>query len=422
MAPSMTGAVISTINPAKADKRALIFIVITVTINMIGVGLAWPVLPKLVQSMGTGDVSQAAYVYAVIGILFAVSQFLFSPLLGTLSDRYGRKPVLVVSLVGLGIDYLLTALAPTFFWLGIVRFVGGIFAATITTANAYAADISTPDNRARNFGFIGAAFGLGFILGPLVGGWLGAIDIHYPFYAAAALALVNALFGWFALPESLPDHKRRPFTLSDANPLASFRHITGFPALGALLIALFITATAQRGLEATWVLYTEFRFGWDIRAAAWSLAFVGIMYFIVQGGAVGPLVKRFGEWRIVIAGFAIAGFSFGFYAIADEGWMVYPLVALYAIGNGIGAPALNAICSKTVEENRQGQLQGALQSINALAVIIGPFAASVILGHVSSPAPLINLPGAWFVLSGIAFAVALVLTVRAHDRVKSSQS
>ena len=399
---------------------ALTFIIATVTINMIGVGLAWPVLPKLVQAMGGGTVSEAAYVYALIGILFALSQFLFSPLIGNLSDRFGRKPVLIVCLVGLGFDYLLTALAPDYLWLGIVRFVGGIFAATITTANAYAADISTPENRARNFGFIGAAFGVGFILGPLIGGWLGAIDIRWPFYAAAALAGANALFGWLVLPESLRREARRPFSPRESNPFVSLARIAAFPSLLPLLLALLVTATAQRGLEATWVLYTDFRFGWDIRAAAWSLAFVGVMYFLVQGFAVGPVVRRFGEWRTVIAGFAIAGLSFVFYAIADKGWMAYPLIAFYAIGNGLGAPALNAICSKTVEPDRQGQLQGALQSINALAVIVGPFAASLLLGHVSGSAPLVDLPGAWFVLSAIAFAVALVLAVRAKPKTASA--
>lgn len=406
---------------ATEQNRSMVFIILTVTINMIGVGLAWPVLPKLIQQLGAGDVSNASYIYAVIGALFAVSQFLFSPLLGSLSDRFGRKPVLIVSLVGLGFDYFLTALAPGYIWLAIVRFVGGIFAATVTTANAYAADISTPENRARNFGFIGAAFGVGFILGPLIGGWLGDIDVRYPFFAAAGLALLNALFGWIILPESLEKEKRRPFVLSEANPFKALRRMASFPSLTTLLISLFITATAQRGLEATWVLYTEFRFGWGIRAAAWSLTFVGVMYFIIQGFAVGPIVKRFGEWTTMIAGFGIAGISFFFYAIADVGWMVYPLIALYAIGNGIAAPALNAICSKTVEENRQGQLQGALQSVNALAFIIGPFLASLILGHVSSENPLIDLPGAWFVLSGTVFGIALWLTLRANQEQNASQ-
>lgn len=401
---------------AEPPKGALIFIVTTVTINMIGVGLAWPVLPKLIQEMGSGTVTDAAFVYAIIGILFAVSQFLFSPLIGSLSDRFGRRPVLLVSLFGLGIDYILTALAPTYLWLGIIRFIGGIFAATITTANAYAADISTPENRAKNFGFIGAAFGVGFILGPLLGGWLGEIDIRLPFLAAGALAMANVAFGYFVLPESLPEPKRRAFSWNDANPFKALSRIAAFPALAPLLIGLFITATAQRGLEATWVLYTDFRFGWDIRAAAWSLSFVGVMYFIVQGFAVGPIVKRLGEWRTVIIGFAASGVSFFLVSLAGTGWMLYPLVAVYAFGNGVGAPALNAICSKTVEEDRQGQLQGALQSINALAVIIGPFAASLVLAHVSAPDPVFDVPGGWFAVGSIAFAVALVLAVSAYRK------
>lgn len=301
----------------KAPKRALLFILTTVIINMIGVGLAWPVLPKLVQEMGNGSISDAAYIYAIVGILFALSQFLFSPLIGNLSDRYGRRPVLLISLTGLGFDYLLTAFAPSYFWLGVIRFFGGIFAATITTANAYAADISTPEDRAKNFGFIGAAFGVGFILGPLLGGWLGAIDIRLPFIVAAGLAAINVIFGLIALPESLPENGRRALQWSETNPFKALRRIAAFPALAPLMIGLFITATAQRGLEATWVLYLDFRFNWGIRPAAWSLAFVGVMYFIVQGFAVGPVVKRFGEWKVVIAGFAISGFSFLFYSSAS---------------------------------------------------------------------------------------------------------
>ncbi|MEM0899147.1 MAG: TCR/Tet family MFS transporter [Pseudomonadota bacterium] len=397
-----------------SDTKALTFIVFTVAINMLGVGLAWPLLPKLVQEMGSGSVTDAAYAFAIIGTLFALTQFAFSPLLGSLSDRFGRRPILVVCLIGLGIDFLLTAIAPTMIWLGIVRFIGGIFAATITTANAYAADLSTPENRARNFGFIGAAFGVGFVLGPLLGGWLGAIDIRLPFVVAGVLSLANAAFGYFTLPESLSAEKRRAFEWKDANPFVALARVTSFPALSPLLIGLFITSMAQRGLESTWVLYTDFRFDWDVRAAAWSLAFVGLCYSIVQGGIVGPAVKRFGEWPIVIFGFASSTLAFTMTALAPQGWMMYPLILFYALGNGLSVPALSAICSKTVEENRQGQLQGALQSINAVAVIIGPFAAAMVLSHVSGPTPVVNIPGGWFWLGSLTCAIALVLAVRAN--------
>ncbi|TCD12284.1 MFS transporter [Oricola cellulosilytica] len=402
-------------SPAGSDlgkTRATVFLLITVFINMLGVGLAWPVLPKLIQQMGTGSVSEAAAAYAIIGTVYAVAQFLFSPLIGTLSDRFGRRPVLLVTLAGLGLDYLLTALAPNLVWLAFARLAGGIFGATATTANAYMADVSTPENRARNFGYIGAAFGIGFVLGPLLGGMLGAIDIRLPFYTAAALAALNVAFGLLALPESLKQENRRPVALREINPFAALRRIAAFPALLPLMIALFVTATAQRGLEGTWVLYTDFRFGWGVREAAWSLAFVGALYFLIQGFLVGPVVGWLGEWATVIAGFAVSGLSLALYALADQGWMVYPLIAGYAVGNGFGGPALNAICSRTVDATRQGQLQGALNAINALAIIIGPFLASLVLAHVSSPSPAFELPGAWFILSATAFAAATLTAWR----------
>ncbi|MEL6203341.1 MAG: TCR/Tet family MFS transporter [Pseudomonadota bacterium] len=402
------------------QRNALAFILITVTLNMMGVGLAWPILPKLVQDMGSGSVSEAAAVYAIIGAIFAISQFLFSPLIGSLSDRYGRRPIMLICLAGLGADYVLTAFAPTFFWIAVVRFFGGIFAATITTANAYAADISTPENRARNFGLIGAAFGAGFILGPLIGGWLGAMDIRYPFLAAGILTLVNVVFGYFTLPESLPIERRRKLEVKDANPFIALTRLGAFPALTPLLVGLLITATAQRGLESIWVLYTDFRFGWGIREAAWSLAFVGVAYFVVQGFLVGPVVKALGEWRTVISGFMVGGLAFFATALAEQGWMVYPLVALYALGNGLGVPALTAICSKAVETDRQGQLQGALQSVNAIAVIAGPFCASLLLAQVSSANPIINLPGAWFMLGAVASTVATLLAMGAYKRLKTN--
>ncbi|MEL6436632.1 MAG: MFS transporter, partial [Pseudomonadota bacterium] len=230
------------------------------------------------------------------------------------------------------------------------------------------------------------------------------------------LALINVVFGYFTLPESLPEERRRPVAPSDANPFASLLRVANFPALLPLMIGLFITATSQRGLEAVWVLYTDFRFGWGIREAAWSLGFVGVCYFIVQGFLVGPVVKALGEWRTVIYGFGIGSIAFLLTGIADRGWMMYPMVMLYALGNGLGVPALTAICSKTVEEDRQGQLQGVLQSINAVAVIIGPAAASLLLSHVSSANPLFDLPGAWFLLGAVTCAIASALAIRANSR------
>jgi DHA1 family tetracycline resistance protein-like MFS transporter len=367
--------------------------------------------------MGSGSVTDAAAAYAVIGTIYAVAQFLFSPLIGMLSDRFGRRPILLLTLAGLGFDYLAAALAPTLFWLAMARLVGGIFGATVTTANAYMADVSTPENRARNFGYIGAAFGIGFVLGPLLGGVLGAIDIRLPFFAAAGLAALNVLFGLIVLPESLKPENRRALVWREANPLLTLRRIAAFPSLMPLMVALLVTAIAQRGLEATWVLYVDFRFGWGIREAAWSLAFVGVLYFIIQGFLVGPVVKRLGEWTTMTAGFVVSGVSLAAYGLAEEGWMVYPLIAGYVAGNGLGGPALNAICSKTVDANRQGQLQGALNAINALAIIFGPLLASLVLAEVSSPTPVVDLPGAWFILGAVVFAIATLMAVRASKRV-----
>ena len=400
----------SSMTPA-TRKRAVFFILMTVLINMIGVGIAWPVLPKLVQSMGSGAISEASSTYAIIGVLFALAQFIFSPLIGMLSDKFGRRPVLLISLAGLSVDYLLTALAPTLFLLGMARIIGGIFGATLPTANAYIADISSAEDRAKNFGFIGAAFGVGFILGPAIGGYLGDIDIRLPFFTAAGLAALNVVFGYFALPESLSKENRRPVNMRQASPLVSLARIASFPMLKPLLLSLFITALAQRGLEATWMLYTEFRFGWTLQEAAYSLVFVGVLYFVVQGFLVGPSVKYLGEWRTVIVGFLLSGVSMFLFGIASQGWMVFPIIAIYVMGNGIGGPALNAICSKTVNADIQGRLQGTLNSINAVSIIIGPFLASMVLAHVASQSPIIQVPGVWFILSGFIFAIAVMFTM-----------
>ena len=252
------------------------FILATIVIDMLGVGLAWPILPKLIEELSPGGISEAALIYGLIATVYALAQFLFSPLLGLLSDAYGRKPVLVLAQGGLAIDYLVMAFAPNLWWLAAARLAAGFLGATMTTANAYMADITEPAERSRNFGYIGAAFGIGFIIGPLLGGVLGDIDLRLPFYLAAALAFANFLFGWLIVPESLPAAKRRPLVLADANPVRALRRLVRFPVLYPLLIALFITNIAQRGLEAIWVLYTEFRFGWDVGdcrhvAGVWSV-------------------------------------------------------------------------------------------------------------------------------------------------------
>lgn len=397
---------------SRRRKPALAFILTTVFVNMLGVGLAWPILPKLVQSFKGGDVSDAAFTYGLLAAGFAVAQFAFQPLAGALSDHFGRRTVMLAALAGIAVDHMVVAMAPTLAWLAVARVIGGIFATTNATANAYIADISEPGERSRNFGLVGAAFGLGFVAGPLLGGLLGSIDLRLPFFAAGGLAAANLLFGLFALPESLDPGNRKTFSLAAASPFAALARISRFPGLGALMVALFLTSVAQRGLEAIWVLYLDHRFGWDVRDAAISLAFVGFMFIVVQGMMVGPVVRRFGEWRVVAGGFALSAVTLGAYGLATRGWMVYPLIALHILGNALAIPALTAICSTQAPENEQGLLQGTLSSINAIAIIVGPFAASMVLAAVTAAPPLFDLPGAWFIISALLFGAGTVLVAR----------
>ncbi len=386
---------------------------------MLGVGLAWPILPKLIQDFEGGSVSDAAFTYGVIAAGFALMQFAFQPLTGALSDRFGRRPVMLAALAGIGVDFAIVALAPTLIWLAIARLVGGIFASTNATANAYVTDMSDPADRSRLFGLIGAAFGFGFIAGPLLGGVLGEIDIRLPFMAAAALAGANLVFGLLFLPESLPPENRKPLDLKRANPFSALSHMARFTNLAPLMAALFLISVGQRGLESIWVLFLDARFGWGVRDASLSLAFVGLMHFIVQGGLVGPVVRRFGEWRTVAGGFALSSVTLATYAFATEGWMVYPLIGLHVLGNALAVPALTAICSRQAPSNEQGLLQGTLGSVNSLAIIMGPFTASMVLGFVTAPGTPFPFTGAWFAVASLLFACGFVLvrlTWREHHK------
>ncbi|WP_136657108.1 TCR/Tet family MFS transporter [Nitratireductor sp. XY-223] len=397
----------------KGTKASVAFIFVVVVINMLGVGLAWPILPKLVQSFEGGNISSAAFQYGLLASAYALAQFLFSPLMGNLSDAFGRRPVLLLSQTGLAIDYAILAVAPDYWWLLAARLISGVLGATITTANAYMADISTPQNRARNFGLVGAAFGIGFIAGPALGGLLGEIDIRLPFVAAALLSLGNTLYGYFLLPESLDPSKRRPVgRLWKSNPVGALANMTRFPVLLPLFLALFLTAVAARGLEAIWVLYTDFRFGWTLRDSALSLAFVGVMFIIVQGLLVGPSVRLLGERRVVLLGYFVAIVALFLFGIAERGWMLFPLTALYIVGGALAEPALKAICSRTVPDDYQGLLQGVLASIGSVAIIAGPLSASMMLAHVSGPSPIVNLPGIWFLVGALLFLIALASAAR----------
>ena len=402
-------AVPDAIAPSPAPRGALAFVLLTVGINMLGVGLAWPILPLLVEEMAGGGVSEAAFAYAWIGAIYAVAQFLFAPLLGALSDAYGRRPVLLATQAALAIDYCLMIVVPDLAWIAILRFASGIFAATVSTANAYVADVSTPENRSRNFGFVGAMFGIGFILGPVLGGLLGEVSLRLPFAVAGGLTLMNLVFGWFVLPESLPERQRRTLVLRQANPFVALGRALRFAALAPLLAAHAVTGLAQRGLEATWVLYTAYRFDWGVREASFSLAFVGVCYFVVQSTLVGPIVKRLGEPSTLRLGLALGFVSMALYAFAREGWQAYPLIAIYCVGNAIAHPALLSLASSFVDKDEQGALQGTLTSVGSLTVILGPLIASLVLSVVTAGSGSLLPTGSWFMVAAGLYAASLLI-------------
>jgi MFS transporter, DHA1 family, tetracycline resistance protein len=397
----------------RKHSASMAFILVTIIIDMLGIGLIVPILPKLIEQMSGGTVSDAAYFYGLITAVYALAQFVFSPVLGSLSDAYGRRRILLVGQAGLGLDYMIMALAPNLWWLAVARFISGILGASISTANAYIADVSTPENRARNFGLMGAAFGIGFVVGPVIGGILGEINLHLPFFFAAGLASINFLFGLFVLPESLKPENRRPFKgFVLNNPFRSIGSIRKYPPMIPLFISLGLAMLAQRGMESTWILYVNYRFDWGVRDSALSLAFVGIVSVIMQAGLVGRIVKHFGENRAMIGGYALSTLCMFLCGFATQGWMLFPLIAGHVAGNASAEPALKSLLSRNMPASEQGLLQGIIGSIGGLVIIIAPFSASMLLANASGPTPLVPLPGIWFVIASILYATALILLIR----------
>ncbi|WP_299547188.1 TCR/Tet family MFS transporter [uncultured Tateyamaria sp.] len=394
-------------------KLPVIFILLTVMIDAMGIGLIVPVMPDLiqeVQGMGLG-LGTAALWGGVLSTTFAAMQFLFGPLLGALSDRYGRRPILLVSLVVLAFDYLVMAVAGTIWLLFLGRIVGGITAATQSTANAYMADISKPEQKAANFGLIGAAFGIGFVLGPAMGGLLAEYGTRAPFYAAAGLAAANAIFGYIVLKETVDDRIRRPFTWARANPFGLFRHLAKLPGLGPLLLVFFIYQVAFIVYPAIWAYYTTERFDWSPGMVGLSLSLFGFSMAVVQGGLIRPMLRVLGERGAVVYGhiadvgvFLLIGF------VSSGTWLLIltPLAALPAVIT----PALQGIMSKAVGDDEQGELQGALTSIAALAMIVSPMLMTSVFHTFTTPETGVYLPGAPFLLAAVLIAVALMVFVR----------
>ena len=395
----------------------MIFIFVTMFIDILGLAIIVPILPDLIGELVGRDASSTGRYLGVIVAVYALMQFLFAPVLGALSDRFGRRPIILISLFGFGIDYLIQGWAPSIGWLFVGRFIAGVMGASITTANAYIADVSTPDTRARNFGFVGVAFGLGFTMGPALGGVLGAIHLRLPFFVAAALALVNWLYGFFVLPESLAPEHRRAVSFRNMNPIASLRRLRAYPLVAGLAFAVLFSSLAQRGMENVWVLHAGYRYGWNTQTNGLTLALVGVMAILVQGLLVRPAVRRLGERRTIMLGLTVSTLAFLGYGLASEGWMVLVIIVFGALA-GLAMPAIQGLVAGTVGPSEQGEIQGALTSLTSLTSIFAPliFTAGLFSFFTSSAAPM-ALPGAPFLLGSILFAVSLVVLIRLFRRI-----
>lgn len=380
---------------ANTNKSALIFIFITVLLDVIGLGIIIPVIPALIMELTGEGLSRASIYGGWLLFLYSLMQFLCAPIIGALSDRFGRRPVLLFSLTGFGLDYILMGLAPTIGWLFLGRFLAGITGASTVTASAYIADVSPPDKRAQNFGLIGAAFGLGFIIGPVIGGLLGEYGPRVPFFAAAALTLLNVLYGFFILPESLPPEERRPFSWNRANPLGTLQEMRKYPVLVGLAGALVLLYLSSHATQSTWTFYTMEKFDWSEREVGYSLGFVGLMVAIVQGGLTRAIIPRIGAQRAVFVGFTFYIIGFLGFAFADAGWMMFAWVVPFSLG-GLAGPALQGIMSNQVPKNAQGELQGAVTSLVSLSAIVGPPVMTYLFGYFTSDAAPFYFPGAPF--------------------------
>ncbi|THF67931.1 TCR/Tet family MFS transporter [Deinococcus sp. Arct2-2] len=393
------------------------FIFITVIIDALGVGLIIPVLPRVIESFGDVGLSQASSFYGLLIALYSLMAFLFAGLMGSLSDRFGRRPVLLLSLLGLGLDYVIIALAPNLSWLIVGRVLAGIFGASQVTALAYIADVSPPQDRAKNFGLIGAAFGLGFIIGPLLGGVLGGIELRLPFWVAAGLSLLNVLYGLLVLPESLPPERRQPFRWSRANPVGSLMALRRTPSALTLTAVYGLTRLSLNGLIAVWVLYTGFRLGWNVTQIGLSLAFTGICLAVVQGGMVGPVVARLGEVKTTLLGLTLSTLAYVLFGLFTTGWMLYAAIVLSASG-GLVAPTLQGMISSRVPPTEQGLLQGALASLNNLANVVAPPVVAGLFAYVVSPSVRSGFVGTPLFLCALVEGSALLVTWVAFRRLK----
>jgi DHA1 family tetracycline resistance protein-like MFS transporter len=391
-------------------RAAFVFILVMVAFDMVAFGIIAPVLPDLIRQFEGGDFARASSVTGYFGFAWATMQFIFSPVLGAWSDRFGRRPVMLISCFGLSIDYVFMALAPSLRWLLMGRIISGVTTSNISTAFAYVTDVTKPEERAKPFGLVSAAFGLGFVIGPAVGGWLGNMNLRFPFWAAAALSFGNALYGYFVLPESLPPERRAKSAWHMANPLGSLRLLSSHTELAGLSVVTTLYYLAQNSLPSMWALYTEYRYTWSRRDVGLSLAVVGVCAAIVSGALVGPFVKRFGERRSLLSGLLFGTIGFAGFALAARGWAILAVIPFIALW-GIAAPAMQSLMARHVDPSSQGKLQGAINSLRAITGMAGPVLFTQVFAVAISPQYGFHLPGAPYYLAALLLGASLLLAV-----------
>jgi DHA1 family tetracycline resistance protein-like MFS transporter len=396
-----------------SDKRspALGFIFVTILIDVIGLGIIIPVVPKLIEQLTGEGLSRAAIYSGWLTFAYAAAQFCFAPVMGGLSDKLGRRPVLLTSLLGLGLDYVFVSFAPTLAWLFVGRVIAGVAGASFTTATAYIADISTPEKRAQNFGLVGAAFGIGFIVGPALGGLLAHFGSRVPFMVAAGLSLCNVLYGYFVLPESLAPDKRRPFEWRRANPVASLLRLGKYPAVLGLVASLILIYLAGSATQSVWTFYTMLKFGWTEKLVGISLAVIGLFTGLVQGGLVRVAIPKLGATRAIVIGLLCYTVGFVLFAFAPSGWLMLAFLAPYCLG-GIAGPALQSTISGQVPATEQGELQGALTSLISVTGVVGPLLMSYLFGEFTRKGAPVYFPGAPFMLGAVLALGSALLAVR----------
>ncbi|AZB26008.1 MFS transporter [Chryseobacterium bernardetii] len=389
-------------------KAAMGFIFITLLIDITGWGIILPVVPKLIKELIHGDISEAAQYGGWLGFAYAFTQFIFSPLVGNLSDRYGRRPVILISLLGFTADYIFLALAPSIRWLFAGRIIAGLTGASISTASAYIADISTDKNRAKNFGMIGAALGMGFIIGPVIGGLLGHYGARIPFYAAAGLCFLNFLYGYFILPESLDKNKRRPFDWKRANPVGSLRFLGKHSEISGLIIALALIYIGIHAVQSNWHFFTIYQFGWDERMIGISLGVLGLLLGLVQGVLIRWTTPQLGEYKSIYYGLICYSIGLFLFAFAYQGWMMFVFLIIYSLG-GICGPSLQSVITKHIPSNEQGELQGALTSLVSATSIIGPPVMTNLFYYFTHEKAPFEFSGAPFLLASILMFVSVII-------------